>query len=83
MPKVDPAVYAQEEARRWIERYCDSMGIEYEDLMDHAAVRVLDRWHYWNEGDRFEGEYLPDEFWDHYETITGKRGEGSFFTCSC
>jgi hypothetical protein len=42
---------------------------------------------YWVDGGKFEGESLPEEFWDHYESVKGKKvpqaHRGSFFSCSC
>jgi len=74
---------ALDRARIWIQDYCDDMNIEYDDLMWHTEAHLRNNWHYWAEGEKFEGEWLPEEFWDHCETLTGKRGSGSFFSCSC
>lgn len=26
---------------------------------------------------------VMEEFWEHFKTLTGKDGSGSFFSCSC
>lgn len=61
-------------------------GIDYDEIMD-AAHNYLHHGTYLCQGGRWEGFYLEDEFWDHYEVVTGqtvhKNDRGSFFTCSC
>lgn len=74
-------------SEQWIREYCNSMGVDYVDMMAHADTALHNDSHYWVEGGRFEGEYLPDEFWTHYEHVTGKtvpnEKRRSFFSCSC
>lgn len=64
----------------------DDIGIDAWDLMENAEY-FLKTGEYWSEGSRFESEYLPDEFWDHYDVIKGERVPSdkrhSFFSCSC
>jgi hypothetical protein len=52
-----------------------------------AGANWLNNNDYYCEGGTFEGETVPDEYWDHYQEITGRKvksGEReSFFTCSC
>lgn len=64
----------------------DSFDVTYQELMG-AAEDFLLTGEYWNEGERFEGEYLPESFWGHYEIVTGKTvpedKQHSFFSCSC
>lgn len=74
------------DARVWIEQYARGAGVRYEELMFNAAdhVRTGDYWT--EEGGRFEGESVPDEFWDHYEIVTGAKVEensDNFFSCAC
>jgi hypothetical protein len=58
----------------------------YDELMEAAAgyIKYSD---YLCEGGRWEGSYVPDEFWFHYEVVTGELvpedKRGSFFSCSC
>lgn len=78
----------EEESRLWIaeyaENHCD--GLSYEDLM-FAAEQYEKFGDYLCQGGRFEGMGVSDEFWDHYEKVTGKEikrsNRGSIFTCSC
>jgi hypothetical protein len=50
--------------------------------MDSAA-RWVDYGDYMVRGGLLAGHSVPDEFWVHYAAVTGKKGEGSFFSCSC
>ena len=63
------------------------LNVEFEELMDQALQRTQNSWHYWVEGDKFEGESIPDKFWGAYETYTGTTvpsdSKGSFISCSC
>jgi len=79
-------------SRRWIESFAQEVGLEYDDLMDGARSWVGSQkdgtWgEYLNKGPLLEGTTVPDEFWRHYEKVTGETVEqahrGSFFTCSC
>ncbi len=61
-------------------------GVDPDELIERARYFLRDGT-YWSEGGRFEGEYLPDEFWGHYEIVTGttvpEEQRESFFSCSC
>ena len=73
-------------AIEWIENFAEGYGLEFSDMMQ-AADNYLKNNSYFNRGGLFEGEYVPAEFWDHYETIRNTKikedDRGSFFTCSC
>jgi len=73
-------------ARQNIENYADRVGLDFDELM-YAADNYLSKGNYLCNGSQFEGEYLPDEFWDWYEEVKGTMvpdaERGSFFTCSC
>ena len=73
-------------SKRWLRDFASGKGVEYDELMEHAAEYVA-YGDYWNEGGRFDGEWVPDEFWLHYQIVTGttvpERRQGSFFSCSC
>lgn len=75
-----------DKSKKWLEDFASEVGIDYDDLLDAAANWVRSR-DYLIEGGRWEGTYTPDEFWPHYENITGEKIEeddrGNFFTCSC
>lgn len=62
------------------------LGVSYDELMDHAAIRASSSYHYWSDGGRFEGESIdPDRFWPAYNTIknTNEPNHGNFLSCSC
>jgi hypothetical protein len=62
---------------------CDITAME----LIAGANKFLDSGEYLNEGGRWEGTYLPDEFWPNFEIVTGRKVEEknreSFFSCSC
>lgn len=73
-------------SQQWITEYAERVGVTYEQMMEHAKDHA-DHGSYWVEGGRFEGESIPEGFWDHYEKITGeevdKSNRDNFFSCSC
>lgn len=84
----DAAMYHMIEEKikseEWIKNFSLYKGVEYDEMMD-AAQGYLEHGYYLIKGAEFEGERTPDEFWDHYENITGKKilERGNFFSCSC
>ncbi len=73
-------------AAAWLKHFADNIGVDLEDVVGRASD-YINYGQYWCEGGRFEGEYVPDEFWEYYEIYTGTKvkedDRGSFFTCSC
>ena len=85
---VDPAVAS----KQWIENFAAKIPLAYDTVMEGARYYVADRkaggyGEYLCFGGLLEGESVPDEFWPHYEAVTGEKvaegHRGSFFTCSC
>lgn len=76
----------QSKSEECLRKYATAMGVSYTQLLDHAQRWIIGG-DYWSEGGRLESEYLPEEFWDHYELVTGAtvpdEHRGSFFSCSC
>lgn len=79
-------------SEKWIRDFCDRIPLRYDMLMNAAAEYVESKrrggyGEYLVLGGLLEGEYVPDEFWDHYENVTGEQvpdsQRGSFFSCSC
>lgn len=66
--------------------YGGGSGLTYDDLVD-GANDYLNHDEYLCRGGLLDGQYVPDEFWDHFENVTGRRvrerERGNFFTCSC
>lgn len=74
------------EAERFIRALADRVGLSYKALMEAADNWVVYE-NYYIGGANMEGEWVPEEFWDHYEVLTGETipdsSRGSFFSCSC
>jgi len=72
-------------SKLYIENLAENLDMSYEDLMD-AAEDFIDYGNYCNVGIN-EDASLPDEFWAHYELISGRIVPAdkrySFFSCSC
>lgn len=73
---------AKVRAKEWIIDWAEQYGCTFEEMME-AASSWTHGGDYYSKGGTFEGAYVPDEFWEHYRTITGESGYGSFFSCSC
>lgn len=67
-----------------ITEFAKELGSWFDEVMERADEYVEND-EYWIEGGRFEGQGLPDKFWDHYQTLRGKRPthDWGFFSCSC
>lgn len=78
--------YKAAEAIRWLEDYAAKLGITYMTLMDAAAEYLRNGIDYCG-GEEFEGAYTDDEFWDNFQTATGRYVDeddrGNFFRCAC
>lgn len=88
-----------EESKKWIEEFISRINessdgnewLYYDELMKGANA-YLDSLKnkfrdYLNLGELLEGVRVPEEFWVHFEVITGRKkpeeANGQFFTCSC
>ena len=73
-------------SEQWIRDFATGVGLKYEVVME-GAREYLRTGEYLCFGGLLEGEYVPDDFWPHYEQVTNttvpKNERGSFFTCSC
>ncbi len=82
----DVREHLKNKAREWIEKYANDLTVTFDDLID-AADRFIESGEYYSEGSLFDGEYIHEEFWDHYEMYTGKEvsedKKRDFFSCSC
>lgn len=68
----------------------EGLGVEFDELMSHAHAKSVDEWHYWvheQDGGKFDGESIPSNFWEAFETYTGKTvhpdNKHNFLSCSC
>lgn len=83
----------RESAMAWIQEYAKSIGVDPGKLIAGADAFLESGDYFYGDDDydspaRFSGgEYLNEEFWDHYEVVSGKRVPSrqreSFFSCSC
>lgn len=90
---IKPSLDLRKNSIEWLQAEASKLGVyDYEELLVHAEYYLMDKGNggygeYWSQGDRFEGESIPDEFWDHYEIVTGKYApkehRGSFLSCAC
>lgn len=84
-PAFEPAAGADEH-ETWLRTFADNSKLSYQELLA-AAGAFLSRGAYVSSGGLYEGWDVPDEFWNHYEKVTGRLvgdGErGSFFSCAC
>jgi len=73
-------------SEKWVREFAETVGLSYERLMDGAKTFV-ESGDYLCEGGLLEGESVPEEFWSHYENITGtvvpENSKDNFFTCRC
>lgn len=81
MPKLSPS---EEWITRFAQEECD--GLTFDAIIE-AAQNYLKYDDYLNHGPRFEGCSIPNEFWTHFERVTGTlvppNKRHSFFSCSC
>ncbi len=81
------------ESEKWLRDFADSVDADYHWMMQVASTHCEDSKKGWPdyliEGGKWEGQSTPDEFWDHYERVTGKKlpeseyGRPGIFSCSC
>jgi hypothetical protein len=73
-------------ARKAIEDIASECDIDADEMIQ-AAHEYIDGGIYLCDGGRWEGTYTPDEFWPHFEVLTGRKvpdsDRGNFFSCSC
>lgn len=90
--ETDSANPGMHPSEKWIRDWCATIPLDYEVVMAGADEWVRDKERGgWGEylcfGGLLEGEFVPDEFWTHYDAVMGRttpeNHRGSFFTCSC
>lgn len=81
---VPPSQKLQSE--QWIKDFGEHHGVTLRDMIA-AAKNHLETGEYLCRGGDLEGVSVPDEFWPHYERVTGEavaeKDRENFFTCSC
>ena len=73
----------------WLRAFAErkDVGLGYDELM-WAAKNFQENGEHLCDGGRWEGFDFPEEFWTHYENVTGikipeDRKWRSFFSCAC
>ena len=72
----------------WIRDFAFELGMTYDEIL-HAATKKVERGEYhvfgYDTPDGAMNEYLLGLFWEHYETVTGKKPpvDKYFFSCAC
>ena len=81
-----PLFQDKTEAIKWLEYFAEENYLTYDELLQ-AAKDYIEYDDLLCDGGKWEGCYTPDEFWNHYQTVTGELipedKRGNFFNCSC
>lgn len=92
---MEAAHSAVSAAEIWLQEYAASVDADFDEMMyvakqhyDHAFDKSS--WpDYLIDGGKWEGESVPDVFWDHFvvfyglEPLPEEAWRPSFFSCSC
>jgi len=75
-----------QEAEQWLKDFAEQIGTGYYTLMKAAHNWLLYE-EYFVEGGKFEGEYVPEDFWVYYDMVMGTKTpeekRQNFLSCSC
>jgi hypothetical protein len=89
---ADTAGPIKSDSEAWIRAFAARIPLDYDTVMGGAhdyimSIRGGGYGEYLNFGSLLEDECVPEEFWPHYEAVTGESvaeaERGSFFSCSC
>lgn len=78
-------------SEKWLRDFAVSVDADYHQMMHIAASHCTEsKWggEYLIEGGKWEGQTTPEEFWEHFKSVTGKvpntsYGTPGIFSCSC
>jgi hypothetical protein len=80
-------------SEKWLRDFANEVDADYHEMMQVASTHcegAKSQWgEYLIEGGKWEGQNTPDEFWEHYQNVTGKKtrdskyGMPGIFSCSC
>lgn len=80
-------------SEKWLRDFAVAVDADYHEMMHIASTHCegakSQYGDYLCEGGKWEGQSTPDEFWDHYLVVTGKKpadskyGKPGIFSCSC
>lgn len=76
----------KEESKAWITAFADEHDVTYNRIIE-AADDYRSEGTYFVDGGKFEGCHVPEEFWEHYDIVTGaetpEEKRNNFFSCMC
>jgi hypothetical protein len=83
-----PSADDVEASKKWIAEYAGNFNLDYDRMMNAALEYIEDgeiKVQHGDESWRNEFYATGEEFWNHYEIVTGKvvEDKGCFFSCSC
>lgn len=76
----------------WLRNFAKEVDADYQEMMWIAETHCGEGRYggdYLCEGGKWEGQGTPDEFWEHFHNVTGKKpsdmsyGGPGIFSCSC
>lgn len=78
-------------SEKWLRDFANEVDADYHSMMHIASTHCEGgkEWpDYLVQGGKWEGQSTPDEFWEHYENVTGKKPDSKYglpgiFSCSC
>ncbi len=78
-------------SEKWLRDFADEVDADYHEMMHIASTHCEGAKSTWGdyliEGGKWEGQSTPEEFWTHYQNVTGKRPKNNekphIFSCSC
>lgn len=77
---------ALQQSKLWMCELADDVNMSYDKLIQ-GGIDYVQGGSYLVGGGSMEGRRTPDEFWPHFERITGikvpEKDRESFFSCSC
>ena len=86
LPKVEQKI-VESNPSEYLEDIADELGMELEELLEHAHQKAHDSSYYFLGGANAEGVWLGDKFWDAYEEYTNSKvneeNRHNFISCSC
>lgn len=80
------ATAAKRASEQVLDKVADDAGLSRAALIE-GAIDYVDNGEYLIQGGKWEGFSIPDDFWTHFEVVTGRKvpeeNRGNFFSCSC
>jgi hypothetical protein len=85
-PAFEPEQRSPSASEAWLRAFAERHDMTYNRLME-GAKEFLSRGNYLIGGAELEGTWVPEEFWPHFEAVTGTKvdedNRRNFFSCAC